>query len=285
MSRWRTFGRLTAGVAVAFAASATVSLPVRAGTYQVGFLIDESASISTEDWTLMMGGLSSAIGQFVGQPNAYELTVTLFSTDARTIINKQIVTSASLPALRATLQSAAQAAGETNLYQGFVDITQAMNPTGGTYSGSYINLATDGEPNLPTPGSNPLLQAISARDEAIEAGIDNISIEGIGDLAGDIFLTDAICYPQTCDTVPPPTGFPGTGFFLPEADGSAYAQAISAEIGSIIDSTSHTSSTDVPEPRSILVFGSGIIGVGLFVHRRRQLARQTGRLDDRYSVA
>ena len=72
-----------------------------------------------------------------------------------------------------------------------------------------MNFATDGAPNLPLP--NPLLAGFAARNALIAAGIDNISIEGIGiGAAGEILLQNNFCYPGPCDATSP-YNFPSAG--------------------------------------------------------------------------
>ena len=133
-------------------------------------------------------------------------------------------------------------------------MTTLMNPAVGGYAASYINFATDGVPN--EGGGEP--GGVTARDAAIAAGIDNISIEGIGSGVNVSYLKGDICYPQACGTT---TNFPGKGFYIAVKDTAAYAEAVQAKIAAIVKA---------PEPTSMALLGSGVAGIGVLVRRRRK---------------
>ena len=114
MHTWHQLGRITAGAALALTLGTTLPAPAGAVTYQVGFLLDSSGSITSSGWGLIKTGLANAIAQFVGKPDSYQLSVMSFSSTTATIINKQIVTSGNLATLQADIMGAAFLNDNTN---------------------------------------------------------------------------------------------------------------------------------------------------------------------------
>lgn len=96
----------------------------------------------------------------------------------------------------------------------------------------------------------------------IAAGIDNISIEGIGvSSANATFLQDKICHPGPCDTTAP-YNFPSQGFYIGVANAQGYADAIGNKIAIV-------TGQQIPEPASLAILGIGLLGVGAARRLRR----------------
>jgi hypothetical protein len=88
-------------------------------------------------------------------------------------------------------------------------MTALMNPGASQALASCINFATDGVPNE----GGGQAGGVTARNAAIAAGIDNISVEGIGGGVNVGYLTGSICYPQPYTTAPT-FNFPAQGFYI-----------------------------------------------------------------------
>jgi len=247
----------------------------RADIVQLGFILDDSGSISSSEWNVIRTGLATAIQNLVpiGGLNTYEISVVKFSTDATVVVNSVLIDSiATRNAVATTVGTMTQAAGWTNYAAGFnlmLDtITGSINydPLGK----QYINFATDGVPNRCGGAGTPVTTAslsvaqdcaVVARDAMIAAGIDNISIEGIGvSSSAATFLQSQICYPGPCDTTAP-YNFPNQGFYIGVANAEGYADAIGNKIAIVTE--------QIPEPASLAILGIGLLGIGAARRLRR----------------
>ncbi len=243
--------------AVAAAAMAGAPILASADTIQLGFILDESGSIGSGNWTTIVNGLSSAINTYipVGGADTYEVSVVKFGSSATISINSFVVDSvANRSTLAASIAALTYSGGTTDYAAGFAAmqtaLTDAVGTTGfvtaATAKASYVNFATDGVPN-----DNPA--GITAKNALVAAGIDNISIEGIGS-PDATNLQNNYCYPQACDTTSP-YNFPTQGFYIGVADAAGYAAAIGNKIQVVTQQT--------PEPASMALVGLALAGLGL----------------------
>lgn len=244
------------------AASAMSIAPVtaRAEVIQLGFILDSSGSIGSGNWTTIVGGLSSAINTLIpiGGTDTYEISVVSFSSSAAAAVQHVLITDATVRSnVATTIAGLSFLAGSTNFAAAFSTMQSTLsastNVTLGSASKSYVNFATDGVPNDDAAGQ-------SARNAAIAAGVDNISIEGIGTGVNASSLQNNYCYPQPCDTTNP-YSFPTTGFYIAVANANDYVTAIQNKIRVVTNQT--------PEPGSIALVGLALAGAG-FARRYRK---------------
>lgn len=242
--------------AVAAATIGSVPLSASAATIQLGFILDSSGSIGSTNWTTIVNGLSSAVGTLipVGGSDVYEISVVRFASTASAVISAFTVDSlAARATLAANIAAIAYTGGGTNFAPAFSAMQTALaSSTATDISFSYVNFATDGVQADPTAGK-------AARDALISAGVDNISIEGIGGSVDVADLTGNYCYPQPCDTTSP-YSFPTNGFYIGVADAAGYAAAIGNKIRVVTGG--------VPEPGSLALVALALTGLGVAARRK-----------------
>lgn len=261
--------KLTAGAfaAAVLALSPTVS---SAATVQLGFILDESGSIAASEWQILRSGLASAINLIpVAGPDSYYLSIVTFDGDANQRLDNTLVTAANRAGLAAAVLGYVQGAGATNYEAAFKGMDAALGNSN-LYDFSYVNFATDGDPNTcgyPSATGTPGLAgsqacAIVGKTQLTASGVDNISVEGIGvSASATTFLKTSICYPQPCDDTAP-FNFPTEGFYIAVANATEYSTALQNKVRVVTNQT--------PEPGSVALVGLALAAAGLA--RRRKVA-------------
>lgn len=240
------------------------SISAQAGTIQLGFILDRSGSIPGADWNTITTGLSTALGLIpVGGADTYEVSVVTFSSSATAVASNVLINSAAArSSLQATISGLANGVtgGTTNYTAAFTLMDTVLRNTSATASKTYLNFATDGDPN-------PIASdGVSVRNSMVQATaggyVDNISIEAIGggiSAAGQNRLQNQICYPQPCDTTLP-YNFPTQGFYIAVATAQQYVSAIQTKILTVTNQT--------PEPATLALVGLALAGAGMAKRRK-----------------
>lgn len=248
--------------ACALAAAALAPIAASAAPIQLGFILDRSGSIGSGNWTTIVNGLSNAVNTLLPTNSTYEVSVVSFSTSATIDVNSFLVTdAASRTTLAALISGISYTGGGTNFAPAFnlmtTALTDALGMNGGgataaNSASSYVNFATDGVQSDAAAG-------LIARNALIAAGIDNISIEGIGSGVDANDLRNNYCFPGPCDDSAP-YNFPVQGFYIGVANAQAYAAAIGNKIQVVTG--------QVPEPGSIALLGLALSALVLVKRRR-----------------
>lgn len=235
-------------------------LASQAATIQLGFILDRSGSIPAADWNVIVDGLSSAIGTLipVGGADTYEISVVSFATSASADVSNFLVSNAAQRTALATTifnlgdgrSGDVYVGGSTNFQAAFTTMNTVLSNTIAGSAFSYVNFATDGVPNA---------SAVAERNALINAGVDNISIEGIGNGVNAASLQNDYCYPQPCDTTSP-YNFPTQGFYIAVNTAADYAAAIANKI--------RTVTGQVPEPGTLALAGLALAGIGATMRRK-----------------
>lgn len=249
----------------ALAFGSMASTTASADVIQLGFILDRSGSIGSSNWNVIIDGLSSAVGSLipVSGTNQYEVSVVSFASSASIDVNKFLVTDAtartnlanSIFALGDGRANDVYTGGSTNFAAAFSAMQTALSGSTANPTVSYVNFATDGVPDNNTTG-------IAARDALIAAGVDNLSIEGIGGGVNATNLQNNYCHPQPCDTTSP-YNFPTQGFYIQVADAQGYAAAIGNKIRIVTG--------QVPEPGTLALLGIAALGIAGLMRRREQV--------------
>ncbi|MEM6579180.1 MAG: VWA domain-containing protein [Pseudomonadota bacterium] len=246
-----------------------------AKTIDLGFALDESGSVSLSDFNLSTSGLANALDEIpTSGPNQYRISVVIFSSSARTVVDPTVVTAGNIDSLKTTISGISKFGGGTDADRA-IDLLTANFTGVGLGDESYFNLATDGF----TP-SNALADSAAA---AVAAGIDGLSFEAVGSGASTSQLLRS-CYGGSsfsdpgsgntasgCSLVTDPNNLPDAtqeGFVLTVDNFTDFQGALRSKVESIVDDTGGGGDPNViPLPAGLPLMMAGL-GAFAFLRRR-----------------
>ncbi|MCP5243075.1 VWA domain-containing protein [Nitrosomonas sp.] len=246
---------LTATVALGLGINVAMApMAANADQIQLGFILDESGSIGAGNWNIIRQGLANGIDLIpVGGADTYEVSIVSFSSGATVRASNVLIDSvAARDALSDAVENYNYNGGSTNFAAAYSTMRNVLNNTIGNADFSYVNFATDGQQNVGGTG-------VAERNSLIAAGVDNISIEGIGGGVDANDLRNNFCYPQPCDTTVP-YNFPTQGFYIGVANAQGYADAITNKIRVVTG--------QVPEPGTVALLSVALLGMGIMRRRK-----------------
>lgn len=225
------------------------SSPAAGPPIQLCIAVDGSSSIEAEDFATMKMALAAAIedSSVVTQDGAVELTVIQFGatfSQARVVAEPTVIDNAGKAssianAIRADTQLGGYTPTDLAIDTCKEKITGSANFAGALKQA--INISTDGNPNSQA-------SAITSRDNAVAAGIDEVDLEAIGQFPSISNMLE-IAYPRPGYIAPPFTG--AGGFVIQVATYAGYASAIRQKLQEIIPRPTATptpTATSTPAP-------------------------------------
>ncbi len=211
MKRRRTAKILLLGIAllsVAFAGSYAQGDGVKT---QLVIIMDGSGSISSENFRTIIEAVAKGLSDpaVVPQNGSVEVAVVQFShllKDAKTGIPGATtelaltpVDGTSISEIARRIRNIVQAGGFTPMSQGIRVATELIKAKPRAGARQIFNVISDGNPNLPGGPEQAKEEAIKARNEAVNAGLEQLDAEGIGDAVTEREFVDflkSLVWPQ-----------------------------------------------------------------------------------------
>jgi hypothetical protein len=247
-------------------------------TTQLAIIIDGSGSISVLDFRDVKDGFANALRSQAPIDGTVEITVIQFAgnitdtvspddlTGARVEVPPTVISSQSvLDSVATAIQNITKKNGTTPMAAGInLAVTKITgSPNFSTATKQFINLASDGAPNIPlNQGESAALAAASA---ALAAGIDELDAEGTGDAISfpsfQNFLCDLVftsVAPSGCTFISPPfsagsfpvrnsQGIGNQGFVLLVANLDNFAAAVDQKLDILIVSPPVADAGPIPD--------------------------------------
>ena len=199
---------------------------------QLAVLIDGSSTIDASEWATQINGLYNAILDPNCIPDCYvELTVIQFAGDlaggARTEVGSVVITRDNRNEVAQDVLDTVRSAGTTPMEAGINRAVEVLrsSPYFNSVDKQIINISSDVQEDTLNRAA-----VETARDNAISAGIDEISAEGVGDFRipqDQDWLTSEILYPQ--GNIAPGSWVPGWVYAV-GTDAAKFKEAICNKI-------------------------------------------------------
>lgn len=236
---------------------------------QLGFVLDASNSVTTDEYDAMRDGLSDAIAA-LPTDGSVEITLISFSNTPTVVFSNFAVTERFAPVIQRLIDNHQRIAGSgRNLGSAVNQILSAMDdPTDPATTRTVINVATSG---LPTNAADALLLDAALANAAGPGNVDAVSFEAIGAAASDagtLAALQGLAFPAPATVLDPnSTDIPdpiGGSWVVPITDIDNFGDVVGAKVQAIVNGPSG----EVSEPAVLALFGAGLFG--LIAARRRE---------------
>lgn len=266
-------------LAAVLATGVSLTSAAKAAVIDLGFVLDESGSVGSTNFTTVKTALAAALGSIpTSGPNQYRVAVTTFSSGQTTVVAPTILTAANLATIKSAVTGTSYSGGGTDTAGAIAHIANLFkNSATGFGDTTLINITTDGAPNSQSGAENAALAAHNAgvegiSFEAVGSGVSSTSaqnnmarIAGLGtsgDATKGVVVSDLNSIPDATTT----------GFVIPVSTFAGYEAAIKAKIGKVVvDTGGGTSVVPLPAALPLMLAGFGALG-GLGAMRRRKNA-------------